>query len=115
MIGEVDMSRVPWVLMLVVLCASPAAAQKVDGNGVPYREWDVHGAVGFHTSDRDNGSARSDPYYESWEPAWSVSFDVGRYWTSHLKTEAGIYWLSRVQYYAQEPITAPNGQQIGQA
>jgi hypothetical protein len=107
------MGRLLWASMLVLLWTSPAAAQRVDRSGVPYRPWDIHGAVGFHTSDRSDGADRTEPFGDNWQPAWSVSFDVGHYWTSHLKTEAGLARLSQVEYYGQESIVGANGQQIG--
>lgn len=102
------------VLVLVLLYASPAAAQRVDRSGVPYRPWDLHGAIGFNSADGSDGSLGGLSRNE-WEPSWTLSLDVGRYWSSHLKTEAGLMWLSDVDYYASEAITSPGGQTIGQS
>lgn len=108
------MARLQWALLLVLLGASSAAAQQVDGSGVPYRAWDINAAFGFHTSAESDLSGQQGMLGGSWEPAWAGSFDVGRYWTSHVKTEAGLAHFSGMQYYASEPILGTTGQQIGQ-
>jgi hypothetical protein len=109
------MGNVQRALLLVLLCVSPASAQKVDRQGVPYRAWDLNAAVGFLSSEQsDLGAPRSEWGDDDWEPAWLVSFDLGRYWSSHLKTEAGLAHLSRTEFYTQEPILRADGAQIGQ-
>jgi hypothetical protein len=101
-------------LLIVLLSVTPVSAQKVDSQGVPYRAWDVDAAFGFLSSEQSDLGGPPADWGDNWEPAWMVSFDLGRYWSSHLKTEAGVAHLSQARYYAQEPILGANGAQVGQ-
>jgi hypothetical protein len=104
------MLRLSAAALLVLLWGSPAAAQQVDGNGIPFRPWDLHGAFGFHVGEQSDVVSDPDELYDNWEPAWAVSFDVGRYWTSHWKTEVGVSRLSSVQVFRSETGVAPTGE-----
>ena len=36
-------------------------------------------------------------------------FTAGRYWTSHLKTEASVVWLNPQEHFGQETVAVPGG------
>ena len=91
------------------LVAGSASAQLTDGQGIPYRPWDVQGGVSFHVSSKADGSVANGSY-EQWQPAFATTLEVGRYWTSHLKTELGVVYLTSHQDGGQEPVTVPTGQ-----
>ena len=102
-------ARVVGAAALCWLVAGSASAQLVDGKGVPYRPWDVQGGVSLHVSTKDDGSVANGSY-EQWTPAFTGTLDVGRYWTSHLKTELGVVFLPSQQGGGQESVIVPTGQ-----
>ena len=84
-------------------CAGGALAQgggtdggvRIDGDGQPYRPWDLTVSTGFQADDEIRGWLPTE-YYKDWQGAWGLQVDVGRYWSSHLKTEvAGAVLTSR--------------------
>ena len=91
------------------LIAGSASAQLNDGQGVAYRPWDVQGGVSLHVSTRTDGSV-TNVSYEQWLPAFAGTLEVGRYWTSHLKTEFGVVFMTSNQGGGQEPVIVPTGQ-----
>jgi hypothetical protein len=95
---------------LLLLAESPAFAQRVDSSGVPYRPWDFDAALGFHLADSADGTAEpSDDFYNEWNPSLAGSFDVGHYWTNHLKTELGVTLLRSYYSSRRDPVTVPGG------
>lgn len=102
-------ARVVGAAALCWLVAGSASAQLVDGKGVPYRPWDVQGGVSLHVSTKDDGSVANGSY-EHWTPAFTGTLEVGRYWTSHLKTELGVVFLPSHQGGGQESVIVPTGQ-----
>jgi hypothetical protein len=94
-------------LLIVGLAnASSAAAQVLDSRGVPYRQWDFAATVGLHTS-RDTADVLND--YNDWTAAWTIEGNVGRYWTSHLKTELAAVYLPQRRDFGSEPVQTPQG------
>jgi hypothetical protein len=53
-------------------------------------QWDAGGGVGLLAI--YNPGDPGDPYgpYTSWDTRGEVRFDVGRYWSTHLKSEVGV-------------------------
>lgn len=103
--------RTGWLglVVLLVLTAAPAWAQKVDGAGVPYREWDLDGGFGFLVADRDEVAGASESYDE-WGGSWIGDVYVGRYWNSHFKTSAGFSSGTSTSWSGYEEVTVPTGQ-----
>lgn len=104
--------RSRWLVavMLLGLSVSPGYAQQVDNRGVPYREWDVDGGFGFIVADRDEVAAADDTYDE-WGGSWIGDVEVGRYWTSHLKTSVGLNSGTATSWNGYESVTVAPGQQ----
>ncbi|MGC4081187.1 MAG: hypothetical protein QM736_03490 [Vicinamibacterales bacterium] len=97
-------------LAVIVLTSGAASAQTVDSSGVPYRSWDIAFGGGFYSlRDADGGLATADTWNDGWQPSFTASVDVGRYWTSHLKTEAGITLLQHEYDVASQPIDVEGG------
>jgi hypothetical protein len=87
----------------ILLTASPGWPQAVDRSGVPFRHWDFDASAGLHFSDAiDSGS--SDSFYESWSVTAAVSGGIGRYWTSHWKSEIGMANDPRRRKFGQDPV-----------
>ena len=103
-------TRLMVVLTLLSLSASPSFAQRVDGRGVPYREWNVDGGFGFVVADRDEVAA-ADANYDEWGGNWIGDVEVGRYWSSHLKTSAGLSRGTTTSWSGYESVTVSPGQQ----
>ena len=106
------MRQVILALTVLLIFAVPALAQRVDGQGVPYRAWDLDAGFGFHSMASADASAGSnDTYYEfdNWTPSWATSFDVGYFWNHHLKTEAGLVLLPRYYDTEREQVVLPGG------
>ena len=98
-------------VVFCLLTAASVSAQKVDGKGAPYRKWDVQAGVGFHVSVKEDRTIGTDhSWYGAWLPAASGTLEVGRYWTSHLKTEMGVVFLNSHEDGGQETVVVPTGQ-----
>ena len=98
-------------VVFCLLTAASASAQKVDGKGAPYRKWDVQAGVGFHVSVKEDRTIGTDhSWYGGWLPAAAGTLEVGRYWTSHLKTEMGVVFLNSHEDGGQETVVVPTGQ-----
>lgn len=101
-----------WLTLVALLLVAPAAqAQKVDRNGVPYRAWDVDAGFGFHwVAARDGTIVSGDEFHrDDWLASWAGTVDVGRYWSSHLKTEVGLTLLQGDDTVTSEQVTVPDG------
>jgi hypothetical protein len=98
----------PAVAACAWLMTSPAYAQAVDRNGVPFRLWDVAAGGGLHFEDSSaiDGHRRE---FGSWRGTGAVGWQGGRYWTSHLKTEAGVLYAAPDDAFGAEPVVAPDG------
>ncbi len=77
---------------------------RVDRSGQPYRPWDFTVSTGFQFDDevRDWVPATYDS--GQWDGAWGLQFDLGHYWTSHLKTEASAALLTNRRQYGYEEL-----------
>jgi hypothetical protein len=93
----------------ILLAASPAWPQAIDRNGVPFRSWDFDASVGLHASDAVDSGDDGNLFVESWSATTAVSGGVGRYWTSHWKTEVGVVNYPRHHDFGQDPIQLPAG------
>jgi hypothetical protein len=88
--------------------ASPVGAQSIDQNGVPFRLWDFATGVGLHFEDRAD-TFDMDETYGSWDGTGAFGVQAGRYWTSHLKTEAGVLYVAPSEFYGGDAIPFPDG------
>jgi hypothetical protein len=105
------MRQIVTTLAALLLVASPALAQKVDRNGVPYREWDVDLGIGFHSLTGADGDVGDEAFEDdNWNPSWVGSLGAGHYWTSHVKTEAGITFLQQYYTASSAQVVLPDGQ-----
>jgi hypothetical protein len=103
------MNRIcPAVWVTVCLTTSPAWAQTIDANGVPFRPWDFNTAFALHFEDASaiDGANRE---FGSWRGTGAIGLQGGRYWTSHLKTEAGVLYVAPDEDYGGEPVPLPGG------
>lgn len=112
-------SRVSSGVLAVLLTIAPtvsaqpdalAAGVRVDGGGQPYRAWDFTVSTGLH-ADADVRTwvpGQSNGSY--WDGGWGLQFDVGRYWSSHLKTEFAGAVLTTRDAYGYENIVVSGRQ-----
>jgi len=99
------------VVLMGLVGSTGAAAQQVDGGGVPFRPWDVNTSIGLHVTDpRDAGDPDRDDFDTGMDATAAYGIEVGRYWTSHFKTEAGIQLRPDWTAYGEQRVTLPNGQ-----
>jgi len=104
------MRHVTLALAALLICAVPALAQRIDGQGVPYRAWDIDAGFGFHSmASADAAAGDAQPYFDNWTPSWATSFDAGYFWNHHLKTELGLTLLPRYYDTQQEQVVLPGG------
>ncbi len=90
---------------------------KVDGGGTPYRPWDVTVSGGLHV-DNEVGDVPDDRqvtvlYDDDWRAGLGIQADLGRYWTSHLKTEVSLAFLTGHEVFGADVVPVPTGE--GQA
>jgi hypothetical protein len=98
------------IVVGMLLTASPAWPQAIDGDRVPFRDWDFDASVGLHSSDAvDSGDPAGNLSVNSWRPTIAVSGGVGRYWTSHLKTEVGVVHYPRRRGFGYDTVPVPTG------
>lgn len=92
-----------------LLVASTANAQVVDDRGNPYRRWDIAVGGTLHF-DREVDRRRPVEFYgNDWDGGVAVQVDAGRYWNSHLKTEASFAAITGRSEYQSEQIPVPGG------
>lgn len=85
---------------VAILCsAHPAVAQSVPH--LP--RWDVAGTVGWLAGDKSDLAEE----WNEWYDTFAASVDVGRYWTSHLKSEAGVLFTTEGSVYSQIEVPIP--------
>jgi hypothetical protein len=72
-----------------------------------FPRWDAGGSIGMLTiSGRESRSSWAD-----WEQKGEFRADVGRYWTTHLKTEVAFSTTNQWHDYRSEPFQTPGGLQ----
>ena len=100
-------------LLFLALLASPAQAQRVAPDGVPYRAWDLDFGAGVHFSDRRDASIdRRDSFSNGWESYGSVTADLGYYFTDHRKVEVGFATFSTGDDVTDDPFVLPDGRTV---
>lgn len=77
---------------------------RFDGSGQPYRPWDFTVSTGFQFDDDAHDWVPATFSGGSWDGAWGLQFDLGHYWTSHLKTEASAALLTNRRHYGYEEL-----------
>ncbi len=86
----------------MVLCA-PAFAQQTAPNTekLKYPKWDAGGSLGLLMAGRGKlgGQGGSECYCGGESVAWAGNVDFGRYFTQHLKAEAGLMWTTERYFY----------------
>jgi hypothetical protein len=103
------MNRIcPAVAVAVWLMTSPVRAQPADGNGVPFYLWDFNIGVALHFEDAAAIEDRNREF-DTWRGTAAFELQGGRYWTSHLKTEAGVLYAVPDENYGGDPIPLPDG------
>src|SRR5262249_15204821 len=98
----------PATALAVWLMTSPVWAQAVDRNGVPFRRWDFNAGIALHFEDAAQIVNR-DREFGSWRGAGAFALQGGRYWTSHLKTEAGVLHAPPDEHTGGDPVLLPGG------
>lgn len=82
----------------------PGRGIRVDSSGQPYRPWDVAVSNGFQFDNDRNTWVPGGYTYDDWEGGWGLQVDIGRYWTSHFKTEASAGLLTDRHQYGYEDL-----------
>jgi hypothetical protein len=104
---------VPALAAGMLLAADPVHAQRTDARGVPFYPWDANASIGLHLSTaRDAGDLEPDTYDRDMEGTGAFGLDVGRYWTSHLKTEFGVQTRPGWTAYNSRPVQLETGQVV---
>lgn len=99
------------VALMGLLGATGAAAQQIDGAGVPFRPWDLSTGIGLHVTDPRDAGDRDRASFDTGMDATAVyGIEAGRYWTSHFKTEAAVQLRPDWTAYGNQPLRLPDGQ-----
>lgn len=96
--------RLALLSFLLYQLAASAAAQSVTLAPSNPRGWDAAVSVGWLGGNKE---AIAEPWNE-WYDTFATSVDVGRYWSTHFKTEVGATLTTEGSVYSQEqfPIAA---------
>jgi hypothetical protein len=86
-----------------LLAASAATAQTVSTTPRNPPRWDAGVSAGWLAGNKE-GVAEE---WNDWYDTFAVSVDAGRYWTTHLKTEAGATFTSEGSVYGRDQIALP--------
>ena len=101
--------RVAICCLVVLSCSHTAFAQAVTVSPPDPRRWDVAGSVGWLAGNK-SGIAEE---WNDWYDTFATSLEVGRYWTPHVKTEAGVMFTTEGGVFArQEPFVPDRGSPI---
>jgi len=95
--------RVTFVLGAVLLAASVASAQTISTTPREPARWDAGGAVGWFAGNKE-GLADE---WNDWYDTFAASLAVGRYWTTHLKTEAAATFTNEGSVYGRDALVIP--------
>ena len=92
------------VCCLVVLCGSHAAfAQSVIVTPSDPRRWDVAGSVGWLAGNKSDIAED----WNDWYDTFATSLEVGRYWSTHVKTEADILFTNEGTVFSSAEYRVP--------
>jgi hypothetical protein len=89
--------------------ASPVCGQVIDRNGVPFRLWDFNVSLGIHAANPTDAGDRTIEPYDEWNASLLAEGGVGRYWTSHLKTEFSAAYKRPTTGYGTDAVPIPPG------
>jgi opacity protein-like surface antigen len=92
------MRKVSWSFALLLLIAGPAAAQNVE----PPR-WDVNASAGFFQG-RPTDDTRG---WDDWYGEGRYAASVGRYWSTHFKTEIEFAVAGEGRRFTQHYVPVP--------
>jgi opacity protein-like surface antigen len=95
--------RLALLVILFHQIAASADAQAVTLAPTNPTRWDTAVSVGWLGGNKED---IAEPWNE-WYDTFATSVDVGRYWTSHLKTELGATFTSEGGVYSQEQFAVP--------
>ena len=94
------------VCCLAVLCIpSVTLGQSVSISAPDPKRWDATGSIGWFAGNQSEIAED----WNDWYDTFSTSFDVGRYWTPHLKTEAGVLFTTEGRVFSHEERAIPGG------
>lgn len=96
-------ARLYTLTFAALLFGRAAAAQTVTLKPLHPTRWDAGVSVGWLGGDKADIAER----WNTWYDTFSTSVDLGRYWTPHLKTEAGVTFTSDGAVYATGQIAIP--------
>ena len=96
--------RIVLVSVTALLFARTVAAQSVSLTPSDPQRWDTSVSIGWLTGDKSDLTSDE---WNDWYDTFATSLEVGRYWTAHLKTEAGVTFTNEGDVYAQERLTVP--------
>ena len=91
---------------LVTLCCSHAAfAQSVTISPADPKRWDVAGSIGWLAGNKSDIAEE----WNDWYDTFATSLEIGRYWTPHVKTEAGVFVTTEAGVFARQQPFIPDG------
>jgi len=96
-------NRIVCLSFALFACAHTASAQGVTLSESDPKRWDATVTIGWLGGDKEDLTGR----WNSWYDSFATSVDVGRYWTTHFKTEAGAVLTTDGTVYAQEQVIVP--------
>ena len=95
--------RLSVLLFFPFLLAASADAQTVSLTSPNPRRWDASVTVGWLGGDKEGVARR----WNDWYDTFATSIDFGRYWTSHLKIEAGATFTTEGDVYSEQMLSIP--------
>jgi opacity protein-like surface antigen len=97
--------RVALWCLAVLCCSHTAFAQAVVLTPADPKRWDVTGSIGWLAGDKSDLAEE----WNDWYDTFATSLEVGRYWTPHVKTEAGVTFTTEGGVFARQQPFIPGG------
>lgn len=92
------MRRITWSFAILLAAVTPAAAQTA-----PQQRWDAAVSIGFFQGQPDEEIRGWDDWYH--EGSYAAS--IGRYWTTHFKTEFEFAVTGEGRQFTQQFVPVP--------
>lgn len=90
-------------LLIVLWPANAGWTQTISLAPPDPKRWDASGSIGWLAGDKSEIAEE----WNNWYDTFAASVDVARYWTPHVKTEAGALFTTEGAVFSHVQVPAP--------